>query len=156
VSDSSLGSLADIQRSLRRSRTSDAVERLRSAGKKPLGPSASNELNVDLARAELAVIPSRADYLAVKGVLQERLLREIGARNLFGLADSEVAAAVQEFTARVLETEDIPLNEQERSRLAEELIEETTGLGPLAPLMADPASDRFPAGDAATAVPSVR
>jgi pilus assembly protein CpaF len=46
---------------------------------------------------------------------------------------------VREFTERVLATEDIPLNEDERGRLAEELIEETTGLGPLAPLMADPA-----------------
>ena len=128
-------SLVDIQRSLRRSRTSDAAERLRSVAKKsPIqaGPE-------DLARAEMASVPSRTDYLAVKAVLQDRLLREIGNRNMFGLAESEVAAAVQEFTARVLDTEDIPLNEDERSRLAEELIEETTGLGPLAPLMADPA-----------------
>ena len=126
----------EVQRSLRQSRFTDAAERLRNAGKKPLGQSASDELT----RVETpAAIPSRADYLAVKGILQERLLREIGTRNQFGLADAEVAAAVQEFTDRVLETEDIPLNEQERSRLAEELIEETTGLGPLAPLMADPA-----------------
>ena len=126
----------EVQRSLRQSRFTDAAERLRNAGKKPLGQSASDELT----RVETpAAIPSRADYLAVKGILQERLLREIGTRNQFGLADAEVAAAVQEFTNRVLETEDIPLNEQERSRLAEELIEETTGLGPLAPLMADPA-----------------
>jgi pilus assembly protein CpaF len=126
-------SLADIQRSLRRSRTSDAAERLRNVAKK------SAFQPEDLARTEMAAAPSRTDYLAVKAVLQDRLLREIGNRNMFGLAESEVSAAVQEFTARVLATEDIPLNEDERSRLAEELIEETTGLGPLAPLMADPA-----------------
>ncbi len=84
-------------------------------------------------------MPNRSDYLAVKGALQDRLLREIGTRNLFGLPEAEVAGAVQEFTARILATEDVPLNDQERARLAEELIEETTGLGPLAPLMADPA-----------------
>jgi pilus assembly protein CpaF len=134
--DLSLKRPDEILRSLRQSRFSDAAERLRNAGKKPLAQSASEELN----RVEMpALLPGRADYLAVKGMLQERLLREIGTRNQYGLADSEVAAAVQEFTTRVLETEDIPLNEQERSRLAEELIEETTGLGPLAPLMADPA-----------------
>jgi len=46
---------------------------------------------------------------------------------------------VQEFAARILEQENIPLNEEERNRLAEDLVEETMGLGPLAPLMADPA-----------------
>jgi len=125
----------DLQRTLRRPRTTDAFERLRTAAKRPSLPTAAEEL----ARVEPLPHPSRADYLAVKGVLQERLLREIGNRNLLGMAESEVVAAVQEFTMRVLETEDIPLNEDERSRLAEELIEETTGLGPLAPLMADPA-----------------
>jgi pilus assembly protein CpaF len=135
--DTDSRTLADVQRSLRRSRTSDAVERLRNAGRKPSTQSASEELTREGTLPPPP--PSRADYLAVKGALQERLLREIGARNLFGLADSEVASAVQEFTTRVLATEDLPLNEQERNRLAEELIEETTGLGPLAPLMADPA-----------------
>ena len=128
-------SAADIQRTLRRSRMSDAAERLRSAAKKPTLQTAPEEL----ARVEPAVVPGRSDYLHLKGVLQERLLREIGARNLFGLAETEIAAAVRDFTARVLETEDVPLNEDERGRLAEELLEETTGLGPLAPLMADPA-----------------
>jgi pilus assembly protein CpaF len=132
-SDNSLGTLAEVQRSLRRSRTSDAVERLRSTGKKAFVQ------NEELKQAEPPPLPGRADFLAIKGVLQERLLREIGTRNLFGMADSELASAVQDFTNRVLDTEDIPLNEQERGRLAEELIEETTGLGPLAPLMADPA-----------------
>jgi pilus assembly protein CpaF len=128
-------SAADIQRKLRRSRTADAAERLRHAGKRPGAQHAAEEL----VRVDPAALPRRADYLAVKGVLQERLLKEIGNRNLFGLAENEVATAVREFTARILETEDIPLNEDERGRLAEELIEETTGLGPLAPLMADPA-----------------
>jgi pilus assembly protein CpaF len=128
-------SAADIQRTLRRSRTSDAAERLRSAARKPSLPTAPEEL----AGMEPAAVPGRAAYLTVKAALQERLLQEIGSRNLFGRAESEIAAAVHDFTARVLATEDVPLNEHERSRLAEELIEETTGLGPLAPLMADPA-----------------
>jgi pilus assembly protein CpaF len=128
-------SAAEIQRLLRGSRATDAPERLRQAGRKPAGPAVQE----DLPRSEPPMTPSRADYLGVKGVLQERLLREIGNRNLFGLPESEVIAAVRDFTTRVLETEDIPLNDDERGRLAEELIEETTGLGPLAPLMADPA-----------------
>jgi pilus assembly protein CpaF len=128
-------SAAEIQRLIRASRSNDAPERLRHAGRKPSGPAVQE----DLPRSEPPSAPSRADYLGVKGVLQDRLLREIGNRNLFGLPESEVISAVRDFTERVLETEDIPLNDDERSRLAEELIEETTGLGPLAPLMADPA-----------------
>jgi pilus assembly protein CpaF len=126
---------ADVQRILRRSRLVDPPDRLRQAAKKPAGPGAQEEL----ARADAPPPPSRADYMSVKGMLQERLLREIGNQNLFGLPESEVVLAVREFTTRVLATEDIPLNENERGRLAEELIEETTGLGPLAPLLADPA-----------------
>ncbi|MBN8732691.1 MAG: CpaF family protein [Acidobacteria bacterium] len=82
---------------------------------------------------------SQADYHAVKATLQERLLAEIGERNLLGSNDRQVNAAVQEFAARILEQENIPLNEEERNRLAEDLVEETMGLGPLAPLLADPA-----------------
>jgi pilus assembly protein CpaF len=128
-------SAAEIQRLLRSKRTTEAADRLRQAARKPSGPAIQEEL----AHAEPAPPPSRADYLGVRATLQERLLREIGTRNLFGLPESEVVTAVRDFTNRVLETEDVPLNEDERGRLAEELIEETTGLGPLAPLMADPA-----------------
>src|SRR5690348_14315211 len=80
-----------------------------------------------------------ADYMSIKGVLQERLLAEIGDKTLTREGDSGLLESVRDFTRRILETENIPLNETERDRLAEELVEETMGLGPLAPLMADPA-----------------
>jgi pilus assembly protein CpaF len=38
-----------------------------------------------------------------------------------------------------LAQEDLPLNDAERRRLADDLLEETIGVGPLAPLLADPA-----------------
>lgn len=80
-----------------------------------------------------------ADYLSIKSALQERLLNEIGEQLAAGLNQDDVSAIVKEFTARVLESEQIPLNQAERGRLAEELTEEAVGLGPLAPLLADPA-----------------
>jgi pilus assembly protein CpaF len=83
--------------------------------------------------------PGRADYLSVKAELQERLLDEIGERGLLENDGADVAAAVKEFAARAIASEDIPLNEAERVRLAEELTDETIGMGPLAPLLADPA-----------------
>jgi pilus assembly protein CpaF len=82
---------------------------------------------------------SRADYLAVKGALQDRLLDEMEQRNLLQGEGEDIAAAVQEFAARAIESENVPLNDQERVRLAEELTDETLGMGPLAPLLSDPA-----------------
>ena len=83
--------------------------------------------------------PLRTDYLAVKASLQERLLDEIGDRGLLDADGSDVAAVVRDFAARALASEDVALNEAERVRLAEELTDETIGMGPLAPLLADPA-----------------
>src|SRR5207248_3401576 len=77
-------------------------------------------------------------YQAVKGELHQRLLDEFEERNLLTASEEVVAAAVREFVDRVLSFEELPLNDQERKRLADDLTEETLGVGPLAPLMADP------------------
>jgi pilus assembly protein CpaF len=79
------------------------------------------------------------EYLSVKGRLHERLLDEINAQNLLGATEETLAQLVRDFVASVLSTEDLPLNEAERTQLADDLLEETVGVGPLAPLMADPA-----------------
>jgi pilus assembly protein CpaF len=81
----------------------------------------------------------RGDGLAVRAALQERLLDELTDRDLLAASEAEIAAFVREFAARALEEEDLPLNSKERERLADELTEEAIGVGPLAPLMADPA-----------------
>jgi pilus assembly protein CpaF len=81
----------------------------------------------------------RAEYQVVKGRLHERLLDELDRRSLLGQNEQELARAVGEFVERVLAEEDMPLNESERRKLGEDLLEETLGVGPLAPLMADPA-----------------
>ena len=93
----------------------------------------------DPARAEAAPAPGLSEHLSVKARLHQRLLDEMNERELLGAGEDDLAAAIREFVDRVLETEDVPLNEGERRRLANELLEETLGVGPLAPLMADPA-----------------
>ena len=118
---------------LRRSYTSEAAVRARSVVKRSTFGGAEEAAKTDSAA------PGRADYQAVKGELQERLLAEMSERNLMGSNEEAVAGAVQDFADRVLGNEDLPLNESERSRLAEDLAEETLGIGPLAPLLADPA-----------------
>lgn len=126
---------ADRRGRLRRSLTSAAASRIKLAVKRPvfypLGEEAEGETT--------ALRRNQADYVAVKGMLQERLLSEIGDETVLSRREDDVARAVEQFVERVLETEHLPLNEQERNRLAEELTEETIGLGPLSPLMADPA-----------------
>ncbi len=120
---------------LRRSLTTDAASRIKVATKRPAFYQLGDESDAVVAASR----NKQADYVAVKGMLQERLLSEIGDDAVLSRREEEVTAAVEQFVDRVLESENVPLNEQERSRLAEELTEETIGLGPLSPLMADPA-----------------
>jgi len=115
----------------------DASARLRAVAARA-GRATGEEADPAAPAAKAAKSP-RTDYLAVKAALQERLLDEIGERGLLESEGADVAAAVQDFAARALASEDVALNEAERVRLAEELTDETIGMGPLAPLLADPA-----------------
>lgn len=119
----------------RKSLSQDTAARLKAAFKRPVMNIVKDEPGVD----DPLVRMKHADYLSIKSALQERLLNEIGEQLAAGLNQDDVSAIVKEFTARVLESEQIPLNQAERGRLAEELTEEAVGLGPLAPLLADPA-----------------
>ena len=88
--------------------------------------------------------PSRPDAarsasLDLKGELQARLMDEIARRGFMDAGDDEIRSAVEDFIGPVLEEEGLALNEAERADLVEVLAEETLGVGPLAPLMADPA-----------------
>ena len=79
------------------------------------------------------------EYQAIKGDLHERLIDELNQQGALSLSDSELKSRIDDFVSQLLENEDWPLNEVERTRIAEDLLEETLGTGPLAPLMADPA-----------------
>ncbi len=115
--------------------TTGLITRLRHARNR-----VSSNMFIEVIDKDKRAIPgAQADYIAIKGMLQERMLLEIGEQNLYGGSGQEVSQAIQRFTSQVLSEEHIPLNEDERRRLADELTEETIGLGPLAPLLADPA-----------------
>ncbi len=119
-----------------RNLATDVSLRLRHEGREH-APSYAREGDADA--AALGTRAPQVDYLSVKARLHARLLDEIGERSLYGSGEETITRAVQEFVDRVLSTEDVPLNREERDRLAQELIDETLGVGPLAPLMADPA-----------------
>ena len=119
---------------LSKSLSSEAAQRLKAVSARAR-PRVMGEMEPDPGAARAG----RADYLAVKAGLQERLLDEMGARHLLDSDRQDVAAVVKDFAERAIESENVPLNDAERVRLAEELTDETIGMGPLAPLLADPA-----------------
>jgi len=82
---------------------------------------------------------SASDYVSVKSSLHGRLLNEVEKSGLLTASEDEIKSFVHRFVERVLATESLPLNEVERRRLAQDLTEETLGVGPLAPLLLDPA-----------------
>lgn len=119
-------------------------ERVRSWGRKnPIalrarGPVGSPRSR-DSSRTPAGSATPATGYQAIKADLQRRLLEEISDHDALEDSDEVLVARVEGFVSRVLETEQLPLNRVERDRLADELREETTGVGPLAPLLADPA-----------------
>jgi pilus assembly protein CpaF len=82
---------------------------------------------------------SNVEYQSVKGILHERLIDAMNEENVLARPDEELEQFVNDFVRDVLANEDWPLNEHERRRLGEDLVDETLGTGPLAVLMADPA-----------------
>ena len=89
--------------------------------------------------APLAAPGGRSGFLAVKSRLHEQLLDEINKAGLLGASEDRLGTYVLEFVRKSLDSGDVHLNEAERKRLADDLMEETLGVGPLASLMADPA-----------------
>ena len=89
--------------------------------------------------AKQAADPARRGRaVTVKGRLHGQLLDDLDRRGLLTANNEQLKEEVDAFVAEIAETEQLPLNDSERSRLADDLLEETLGLGPLAPLMADP------------------
>jgi pilus assembly protein CpaF len=103
-------------------------------------PKAAVPSGVERQRPEHRTPPTgQADYLTVKASLHQELLDEIEQRNLMGVNEEVLGQTVRDFVARAVATEALPLNETERKRLGDDLMEETLGVGPLASLMVDPA-----------------
>ncbi|MDX1971109.1 MAG: CpaF family protein [Candidatus Sumerlaeia bacterium] len=80
----------------------------------------------------------RSGYMGVKALLHRRLLQELESKRLLNSEESLIVQYIQDFANRVLSTEELALNHYERRILADDLIQETLGVGPLASLMKDP------------------
>jgi pilus assembly protein CpaF len=98
-----------------------------------------NSRNAFTVSLEMPTRAKTADYVTVKTGLHQRLLDRLNESRFVGASDEVLEETVKEFVDRILDSEDLPLNATEQRQLADDLTEETLGVGPLAPLLGDPA-----------------
>jgi pilus assembly protein CpaF len=74
----------------------------------------------------------------VRGRIHRKLLERLNLSNLDGLTREEASAAIRPEIQHLLSREGVALNQTERDKLTQQVLDEIFGLGPLEPLMADP------------------
>ncbi len=92
-----------------------------------------------VAQAQPTQVSGSASFATVKAVMHSQLLEDLDRRDRITASEEELTGLVTQFVAEALDSQDWPLNSTERRQLVDDLIEETIGVGPLAPLLADPA-----------------
>jgi len=83
-------------------------------------------------------IPARTDFSAVKTAIHRRLIQKLNLDRLSEIRREEVRREVSQILEALVVGESTPMNLQERERLAQEVLDEVFGLGPLEPLLNDP------------------
>ncbi|HWF37050.1 MAG TPA: CpaF family protein [Candidatus Acidoferrales bacterium] len=83
-------------------------------------------------------LPGRTDFGAVKTAIHRRLIQKLNLDRLSEVKREEVRREVGQILEALVVGESTPMNLQERERLAQEVLDEVFGLGPLEPLLNDP------------------
>jgi pilus assembly protein CpaF len=89
----------------------------------------------------MPVIPTtvpRMDFGAVKAAIHRKLIQKLNLERMTEVNRDEVRREVGQILEGLVVGESTPMNLQERERLAQEVLDEVFGLGPLEPLLADP------------------
>jgi len=81
---------------------------------------------------------TRTDFGAVKSAIHRRLIQKLNLDRLTEINREDVRREVAQILEALVVGESTPMNLQERERLAQEVLDEVFGLGPLEPLLADP------------------
>ena len=81
---------------------------------------------------------TRTDFGAVKSAIHRRLIQKLNLDRLTEINRDDVRREVAQILEALVVGESTPMNLQERERLAQEVLDEVFGLGPLEPLLADP------------------
>jgi pilus assembly protein CpaF len=83
-------------------------------------------------------ISGRTDFGAVKSAIHRRLIQKLNLDRLSEIKREDVRREVSQILEALVVGESTPMNLQERERLAQEVLDEVFGLGPLEPLLNDP------------------
>ena len=81
---------------------------------------------------------TRTDFGAVKAAIHRKLIQKLNLDRLTEVNREDVRREVTQILEALVVGESTPMNLQERERLAQEVLDEVFGLGPLEPLLADP------------------
>jgi pilus assembly protein CpaF len=81
---------------------------------------------------------TRTDFGLVKSAIHRKLIQKLNLDRLNEIKREDVRREVGPILEAILAAESTPMNLQERERLAQEVLDEVFGLGPLEPLLADP------------------
>ena len=85
-----------------------------------------------------AISDARTDFGAVKTAIHRKLIQKLNLDRLNEIKREDVRREVAQILEALVVGESTPMNLQERERLAQEVLDEVFGLGPLEPLLADP------------------
>ena len=81
---------------------------------------------------------ARTDFSGVKAAIHRKLIQKLNLDRLNEVNREDVRREVSQILEALVVGESTPMNLQERERLAQEVLDEVFGLGPLEPLLADP------------------
>ena len=82
--------------------------------------------------------PSQERYASLKSRVHQKLLSVLNMDAVKAESRHELRREVQNVLAKILREDHLPISVPERNRLAEEILDEVFGLGPLEPLLKDP------------------
>src|SRR6266852_1164217 len=88
--------------------------------------------------APIATSAAGTDFGAVKAAIHRKLIQKLNLDRLNEVNREDVRREVSQILEALVVGESAPMNLQERERLAQEVLNEVFGLGPLEPLLADP------------------
>jgi pilus assembly protein CpaF len=81
---------------------------------------------------------TRTDFNAVKIAIHRKLIQKLNLDRLSEIRREDVRREMSQILENLVGGESTPMNLQERERLAQEVLDEVFGLGPLEPLLNDP------------------
>ena len=86
----------------------------------------------------ISTAAARTDFAGVKTAIHRKLIQKLNLERLNEVNREDVRREVSQILESLVAGDSTPMNLQERERLAQEVLDEVFGLGPLEPLLADP------------------